>query len=155
LSRDYLDALQRIASDCEAEERRYRREAQRRIEELAAARVDAYRRLNVLKAMVEAAATQAEPDASIAAQVRRVGQMTGWSESDAGWQDFRTALGEVAACIHEDLNPMDGVERSREVEARSVTAAFQSFEAWYRGHFGAAFLALLEPDAQFQPAVDF
>ena len=153
MSRDYLQALERIALAAAEEERLFRKEAQRRIEALARARVAAYRRLNVLKSMVEAASGKPEREAAIAAQVARVSQLTGWSESDAGWQDFRAALAAVAGAIHADLN--EGGDASADVEAQSVTEAFQAFERWYASHYGSDFLALLDQEPAFQPVVDF
>ena len=145
-------ALQQAATTCEEEERRFRREAQRRIDELARARIEAYRRLHVLKSMVEAARPIAEREASIGAQLRRVAQLTGWSEADGGWHDFRSALADVAAVVHLDVHPVDGNERP---DGHPVIEAFLSFERWYQGHFGAPFLDLLEREPSFQPAVDF
>ncbi len=154
MSQDYLNALQKVALGCEEEERRFRREAERRIAALAEARTHAYRRYNVLKAMVEAASAEVECEASVSVQIGRVAALSGWSEKDAGWQDFRGALGDVASAIHADLHGA-AAEAPVEAAARSVTEAFQAFETWYRCHFGAEFLALLEQPQAFQPAVDF
>ena len=155
MRRDFLDALQQIALAAEAEEREFRREAQRRTAELAAARINAYRRLTVLRAMVEAASAGAEREAALAAQIARVAALSGWSESDAGWRDFCAGLSPVAAAIHADLHGPTQDEAAAETEARSVTQAFLAFESWYRGHYGTEFLALLEQSPAFQPAVDF
>ncbi|MBI1777060.1 MAG: hypothetical protein HYR63_17115 [Proteobacteria bacterium] len=155
MSRDYLNALQKIALASEDEERQFRRDAQRRIALLAAARTEAYRRYNLLKAMVEAAAAHADCESSAAAQVSRIAALTGWSESDSGWPDFKGALAEVARTIHADLHGSGRDEEPKEVAAAAVTDAFRRFEAWYRGHYGAEFLALMEQQQAFQPAVDF
>src|SRR5258708_2991615 len=60
LSQDYLNALQKVALGCEEEERRFRREAERRIAALAEARTHAYPPSNALKPMVEPASPQAQ-----------------------------------------------------------------------------------------------
>ncbi len=175
-SRDYLAALERIALASEAEERQFRRDAQRRIAELAAAtmgdqqfrrdaqrrivelaaaRTAAYRRYNLFKAMVETAAAHPYGDPCVAAQIARIAALTGWSESDARWPEFKQGLAEVARVIHGDLHGPAGEGSPKAQAAASVTEAFRQFEAWYRGHFGAEFVALLERQSMFQPAVDF
>ncbi|HEV2301291.1 MAG TPA: hypothetical protein VGR91_06945 [Stellaceae bacterium] len=140
----FLDALHTAAEAREREEEAFRRDSERRLAALVAARVAAYRRYNLLKGMAEAAAADAEADGKAAAALDFALAETGWGEENAAYGEVRGELAATAAAIA--APPPQG---------EAVLGAFAGFEAWYEARFAGAFLDLLERERAFLPAVDF
>ena len=152
---DFLDQLHAAAEELERQEADYRRESRRQLEGLEAARTRAYRRYNLLKYMVAAAAEQAELPAGIEAQLAVAAAEAGWSEARVGYAELRERLSPVAALIHERLHPPATPETATSA-ANDVPSAVTGFETWYRERFGQDFLDLLgRPPPSFQALVDF
>jgi hypothetical protein len=142
-----LTTLTARAEAASADETAYRREALRRTELLERARAFAYRRLNLLKKMIEIAAD--EPDAKKAADARIVAAF-----ADIGW-------------IGGSLDELD--EKGRETEAKfrpvaealgkgdepGVIAALDAFEVWFAERFKRDFCAVFDRYVPDTPKVDF
>lgn len=140
MSTDFLDTLRAAAEASEREEAAFRRDSERRLQALAAARVAAYRRYHLLRGMAEAAAAGETPEESEAAALDFALAETGWSEEDAAYGEVRGALAATAAALP---------------QGEAAPAAFARFEAWYKERFGIDFLDLLERERAFLPVVDF
>jgi hypothetical protein len=142
-----LTTLTARAEAASADETAYRREALRRTELLERARAFAYRRLNLLKKMIEIAAD--EPDAKKAADARIVAAF-----ADIGW-------------IGGSLEELD--EKGRETEAKfrpvvealgagdepGMLVALDAFETWFAERFGRDFCSVFDRYVPDTPKVDF
>ena len=152
---DFLDQLRSAAEETERLESDYRRESRRRLERLETERTRAYRRYNLVKDMVAAAAAHVELPAAIEAQLAVATAESGWSETRAGYAELRERLRPVAVLIHERLHPPAAAGTIATV-AGDAPGALAGFEAWYSERFGQNFLDLLgQPPPSFQPLVDF
>jgi hypothetical protein len=139
----------------ERQESGYRRESRLRLEGLEIERTRAYRRYNLLKDMVAAAAEHAAPREGVEAQLAVAAAEAGWSEARAGYAELRERLSPVAALVHERLYP-PAVAGTAASAANDIPGALAGFEGWYRERFGQEFLDLLgRPSPSFQPLVDF
>lgn len=147
----FLTTLEAAASAADAEERSFRRETAARIETLERARTFAFRRLNVLRAMAEAASRAPDSATSIAAQLSLIRDRLGWAGAD----------GETPRAILDQLTPLAACVDAgvRTGTAASVTddlsAELARFESWYSERFGNEFWALFDRYSPETPVVDF
>jgi hypothetical protein len=125
----FLSTLEAAAHAADAEETAFRREAAARIDTLERARTFAFRRLNVLRAMADAARRAPDPEASVAAQLER--------------------LSTLAACIDAE------VRANAAAPAGEPCAELASFEDWYAERFGSPFWAVFDRYSPETPVVDF
>ncbi len=142
-----LATLGARADAASTEETAYRRESARKIEVLERARAFAYRRLNLIRKVVDTAA--GEPDATKAADARIAAAFV-----EIGW-------------IGGSLAELD--EKGREAEAKfrpvaeavgtsdeaAMLAALDAFEAWFAERFGRDFCSVFDRYAPDTPKVDF
>jgi hypothetical protein len=143
----FLATLEAAAAAADAEETAFRREAAARIERLERARTFAFRRLNLLRALAEAAARAADPEASVAAQLGVIRERLGW----------QAAAGEMPRAVLERLAPL---ATCLDAELRGDATAdpcaeLAAFESWYAERFGTPFWALLDRHVPETPVVDF
>jgi hypothetical protein len=147
----FLATLEAAAHAADAEETAFRREATVRIETLERARTFAFRRLNVLRAMLEAARRAPDPDASIAAQLDLIRYRLGWAGSEG--ETPRLVLDRLvplAACVDAEVRPP-----AAEPTADDACVELARFEAWYAERFGNPFWALFDRYSPETPVVDF
>lgn len=142
-----LATLGARADAASTEETAYRRESARKIEVLERARAFAYRRLNLIRKVVDTAA--GEPDATKAADARIAAAFV-----EIGW-------------IGGSLAELD--EKGREAEAKfrpvaeavgtsdeaAMLAALDAFEAWFAERFGRDFCSVFDRYVPDTPKVDF
>ena len=142
-----LATLGARADAASTEETAYRRESARRIEVLERARAFAYRRLNLIRKVVDTAA--GEPDATKAADARIAAAFV-----EIGW-------------IGGSLAELD--EKGREAEAKfrpvaeavgtgdeaAMLTALDAFEAWFAERFGRDFCSVFDRYVPDTPKVDF
>ncbi len=149
----FIQDLERQAQAAARNEADFRLQMRDRLAQLEAARIAAYRRLNLLKGMAAAVAGAAEEGGALEAGVDHVCTRTDWSAANAAYAEVRARLMPVAvamwACDHP---PADAPAPA----LQAPILAFTSFEAWYRARFDVDFLSLLASDAPtFQSVVDF
>jgi len=147
-----LERQAKLAARAEAD---YRIQTRDRLAQLEAARVTAYRRLNLLRDMAAAIAAVTDEAPAIDAGVDYACTRTGWSEADAAYAEVRARLKPVAEAMRAADQPAATPDQpSPPVQAPVL--AFASFEAWYRARFDADFLSLMASDTPtFQSVVDF
>jgi hypothetical protein len=146
----FLSTLEAAARAADAEETAFRREAAARIETLERARTFAFRRLNVLRAMAEAARRAPDPDAAIAAQLDLIRDRLGWAGSEGETpRAVLDRLAPLAACVDADVRA--GAERT----ADNSCAELARFEIWYAERFVNPFWALFDRYSPETPVVDF
>lgn len=150
----FIQDLERQAQVAARNEADYRIQTRDRLVQLEAARVAAYRRLNLLKGMAAAIAAVAEDPAALEAGIDHVCTRTAWSEANTAYAEVRARLTPVAVAVRTAERPPAPDQPPPSPQAPILT--FTSFEAWYRARFDADFLSLLASDAPtFQSVVDF
>ena len=142
-----LATLTARADAASGEESAYRREAARRIEILERARAFAYRRLNLIRKIVDAASGEADAKTADDARIAAAFVEIGW--------------------IGSSLDELD--EKGRETEAKfrpvaeaigagdeaAMLAALATFEAWFAERFGRDFCSVFDRYVPDTPKVDF
>jgi hypothetical protein len=147
----FLSELETAALAADAEETAFRREAAARIETLERARTFAFRRLNVLRAMAEAAGRAPDAEASIAAQLALIRDRLGWQAAEGETpRAVLDRLAALAACVDGDVRA-----GTAELAPDSPCAELARFESWYAERFGSAFWALFDRYVPETPVVDF
>jgi hypothetical protein len=132
-----FSTLEAAAHAADAEETAFRREAAARIETLERARTFAFRRLNVLRAMAEAARRAPDPEASIAAQIGVIRERLGWGSAEEGTpRAVLERLSALAACIDAEVRA--------NAPSDDPCAELARFEDWYTERFGGPFWALFD-----------
>ena len=149
----FIQDLERQAQAAARNEADFRLQMRDRLAQLEAARVAAYRRLNLLKGMASAVAAAAEEAVALEAGVDHVCTRTDWSAANAAYAEVRARLIPVAVTkLAAEHPPADAPAPAQ----KWPKLAFTSFEAWYRARFNVDFLSLLASDAPtFQSVVDF
>ena len=146
-----FSTLEAAASAADAEERSFRREAAARIEALERARTFAFRRLNVLRAMAEAASRASDSAASIAAQLGLIRDRLGWAGAEGETpRAVLDQLASLAACV--DAGVRAGAAANM---AEDLSAELARFESWYAERFVNEFWALFDRYSPETPVVDF
>jgi hypothetical protein len=147
----FLITLEAAASAADAEETAFRREAAARIQQLERARTFAFRRLNVLRAMAEAASRAPDSETSIAAQLALIRDRLGWAGADGETpRAVLDQLAPLAACV--DAGVRAGTTAST---PEDLSAELVRFERWYTERFGNEFWALFDRYSPETPVVDF
>jgi multidrug efflux pump subunit AcrA (membrane-fusion protein) len=144
--------LHAAAETCERDEKVFRRDSERRLQELTQLRIAAYRRYYLLKGMAAAAGREATAEAAAAALEFALAE-TGWSEDDTAYGEVSERLAETVAAL-QAARAAEGTA-DEESLADVVVRAMSRFEVWYRERFGNPFLDLLETERGFLPVVDF
>jgi hypothetical protein len=143
-----VDELRRRAEEAARVESAYRAESRDRLAAFEQARIAAYRRIELVGAMVGAVAAGEDRMTAIDAGVSTLCDMTGWTSDDAAYEEVRGRLATVADQAWLVAHPDEG--------SGDVVTAFTGFEAWYAERFKAAFTALVARETQsFSPVVDF
>jgi hypothetical protein len=144
----FLSTLEAAAHAAEAEETSFRREAAARIETLDRTRTFAFRRLNVLRAMAEAARRAPDADTSVATQLSGIRERLGWGNVEEGTpRAVLEQLSALAACIDAEVRA--------NAPSDDPCAELARFEDWYAERFGSPFWALFDRYSPETPVVDF
>lgn len=137
----FLAALQAAADDAATAEAACRRDAQRRIKAVEAARAFAFRRLNLMRAVADAASGADSEEIAVAGGVGVLQAKLGWHTDSEARSEVLSRFAAVARAIHAD-------------EA-AVTGALADFEAWYAETHPGPFWALFDQEFPETPLVDF
>jgi hypothetical protein len=147
----FLDDLEHAARRASVAEDALRREIAARVKALETERMVAFRRLNLMAAIVEAVA--AAPDAATAvgdaAAVLR--DRLGWTDDSAVRERVVEAFGAVARAVATSLEEAD----REPTPALDVLAALAEFERWYAAGHPTAFWDLFDTYMPETPRVDF
>jgi hypothetical protein len=137
----FLAALQAAADGAAAAETEGRRAAQQRINALETARAFAFRRLNLMRAVADAASGADSEEIAVANAVAVLQAKLGWHTDSEARSDVLSRFAPVARAVHAD-------------EA-DVTQALADFETWYAETHPGPFWALFEQQVPETPLVDF
>lgn len=143
-----LDALRAAAEHAAEAENAFRRDSAQRITVLERERAFAFRKLNLMRAVMKAVGAAAKPDEAVAAGVAALRDELGWVGASAA----RTEVLERFAAVVAALVPADdGVAADRP----DPGAALADFEAWYVETHPLPFWALFDQYVSETPVVDF
>jgi hypothetical protein len=146
-----LDTLEATARSAGAAEAAFRREAAERIKTLERERSHAFRRLNLLRPIVEAVARAESEEMAVAGSQAILRAKLGWSDDSEARSTILTRFAAVVKGMFTTLHPpSEGL-----AESVDILALLGAFEAWYEVVHRASFWDLLDQPMQETPVVDF
>ncbi|CAN7624383.1 hypothetical protein LJR231_004738 [Phyllobacterium sp. LjRoot231] len=156
----YIERLQQAAETAQSAEVAYRLEAATRITTLERERAFAFRRMNLMRSVAEAARPQVDDSSDLAEQsgeeiavaraLALIRVRLGWS-SDSETRDATLArFAPVVIALH---RASGGAETPDETSG--IDDALGRFEAWYEHAYGVSFWMLFENPMPDTPRVDF
>jgi len=146
----FLDRLREAAAEAEAAETAFRREISARIREIEMERAFAYRRLNFMRALADAAAGAESEEIAVANVLAVVREKLGWSSDSDARAAVLSHLAPVAQAMFARLAPSE-----KDGTPADIGEALADFEEWYRGKHGQPFWVLFEHYIPETPRVDF
>jgi hypothetical protein len=155
-----IDRLQADCTAAEAAERSVRASVDAQIKAAETARAFAWRRLNALTDMANAAADEPDPEASIERQLVALFREIGWIETSLaelgeGAQPLIEAVRPIAEALHAQAHPAPVREGEEPAPVADPIEAFRTFEAWYERERGQPFLKAYERYMPPTPVVEF
>jgi hypothetical protein len=147
----FLAVLQAAADNAAEAEAQFRRDANRRFAALEAARAFAHRRLNLMRAIADAAAQPESEEIAVANALAVLKEKLGWrgdsearSEALSRFAPVARAVARSSVSAREDGGPEP-----------DVMTTLAEFEAWYAQNHPGPFWALFEQHFPETPLVDF
>jgi hypothetical protein len=157
---DYIDGLQQAAGKAQSVEAEYRQEASVRIAALERERAFAFRRMNLLRSIAEAAMPQVDDsndaaersgeEIAVARALALLRIRLGWS-SDSEMRDATLAkFTPVVIALYRASSGEDTPDGPPD-----IGEALGRFEDWYEKAYGVSFWTLFENPMPDTPRVDF
>ncbi len=145
----FLENLRVAARDAEAAEAGFRREVAARISDLEQQRAFAFRRLNLMQAIAEAAGPAEDEPTAMAYALAALRARLNWESDSEARAAVLARFAPVAQAVFASLMPDD------DNSAADVAAALTQFEIWYSQTHTAPFWTLFEHYIPETPRVDF
>ena len=145
----FIEALDAAAKGAAATETAYRREAAERIKQLERERSFAYRRVNLLKPIAEAAAGAESEEMAVGGSQAILRAKLGWSGDSEARSAVLTEFAKVARALFVTLHSTE------EQPAADVLTLLKEFEAWYETTYRKPFWDLFDQPMPETPLVDF
>ncbi|MEZ5831797.1 MAG: hypothetical protein R3D05_11505 [Dongiaceae bacterium] len=145
----FIAALENAAKDAGAAETAYRREAAERIKHLDRARSFAFRRLNLLRPIVEAVGRAESEEMAVASGLALLRAKLGWSSDSEARTAILDSFTPLIRGIFADQNP------EPETPPADLPALLAEFERWYEETHRKSFWDLLDQPMPETPLVDF
>ncbi len=145
----FLEDLRAAARDAEAAEAGFRREVAARISDLEQQRAFAFRRLNLMQAIAEAAGPAEDEPTAMAYALAALRARLNWESDSEARAAVLARFAPVAQAVFASLMPDD------DNSAADVAAALTQFETWYSQTHTAPFWTLFEHYIPETPRVDF
>ena len=146
----FLAVLQAAADNAAEAEAQFRRDANRRVAALEAARAFAHRRLNLMRAIADAAAGPASEEIAVANALAVLRAKLGWHGDSEARSEVISRFAVVARAVTSSFSAReDGAPEP------DVMAALAEYEAWYAENHPSPFWALFEQHLPETPLVDF
>ncbi len=145
----FLEDLAAAARDAEAAEAAFRREVAARIARLEQERAFAFRRLNLMKAVAEAAGPAEDEQTAVAYVLAVLRARLGWESDSEVRAAVLTRFAPVAQAVFADRTA------NEENNETDVGAALMQFETWYSQTHRTPFWTLFEHYIPETPRVDF
>lgn len=146
-----LDMLELAATRAAAAEEEMRRQAAEQIKSLERERAFAHRRLNLMRAVVEAMTGAESEESAVAAATATLRNKLGWSNDSEARLEVVSRFESLAKQVFASL--LYEVEGG--AEPPDVNATLAAFESWYRETHPQPFWILFENQMPETPLVDF
>lgn len=143
----FLDELAEAAKAADGAETALRRDMARRLAEIAQERAFAYRRLNLMRAVVAPVAAAETEEAAVAGARAILRARLDWSEDSEARQAVLSRFETVICAMFAGTNEQEN--------APAILEALAGFEAWYGATHDVPFFALFERVMPETPVVDF
>jgi len=147
---EYLDRLESSARSASVAEEELRRELTRRVAELERERQFAYRRCNLMRAVVSAVGDAAEREEAVAKGTAAFMRELGWT----GASERRRLIIERFEAVVLAVWQAARSEEGRPSDFAAIDAALAEFERWFAEQGNGPFLTLLEPEMEVIPLVE-
>ncbi|MDW6024238.1 hypothetical protein SAZ10_21035 [Mesorhizobium sp. BAC0120] len=144
----FLLELKTAADAAKTTETSFRKEAAKQIAVLEQERAFAFRRLNLMEAIADAAGPAESEEVAVANAFAALRNRLGWNSDSDARQEVITHFGPVALAVFRA--GLTGGE-----PATGVHDALAVFERWYAETWGLPFWALFEQQMPDTPVVDF
>ena len=146
----FLAVLQSAADNAAVAEAQFRRDANRRFAALEAARAFAHRRLNLMRAIADAAARPESEEIAVANALAVLREKLGWHGDSEARSEVLSHFAPVARAVAGSVSARD--DGGSEPDVMTTLA---EFEAWYAQNHPGPFWALFEQHFPETPLVDF
>ncbi len=146
----FVTALQAAAEGAAKAEAEFRRHASQRLATLEAARAFAYRRLNLMRAIADAAALPESEEIAVANALAVLQEKLGWRGDSEARSEVLSRFAPVARAVAGSVSA-----RENGAPEPDVTTTLAEFEAWYAENHPGPFWALFEQHLPETPLVDF
>lgn len=144
-----LEMLEAAASGAAAAETAFRREAAERIKSLERERSFAFRRLNLMRAVMDAVTRAESEELAVAGSLAILRARLDWSSDSEARSVVLTRFAPVVQGMFAALRPRP------DSLAIDVLALLIEFEAWYEAAHRTSFWSLFEQPVPEMPLVDF
>ncbi|MGQ4274561.1 hypothetical protein [Terrihabitans sp. B22-R8] len=151
---DLIAGFESAAEQARGAEQAYRNEAARHIQALAAERVTAFRRLNLVRAVARAVTSQEDPQTAFAAARGAVRRELDWDSESPRKAEVLDALTPFFQALVV-VQPAEGEGEAAPPDLDAAIARLRAFEDWYRDDTGVDFYALFDRYMPETPLVDF
>lgn len=149
----YLTTLEQTAEAAAAAEHAFKVEAEARGRALAAARAEAFRRMNFLKGLAQSLEGAEGLEAAATAAQAYLRNRLGWEDLTPARQDVMDQFADVGRAVGAALS--DHSEVATKEAPPEPAAAMAAFEAWYSATRETSFWYLFEHYIPETPLVDF
>ena len=146
----FLAVLQAAADNAAEAEAQFRRDANQRFAALEAARAFAHRRLNLMRAIADAAVQSESEVIAVANALAVLREKLGWHGDSEARSEVLSNFAPVARAVAGSVSARD--DGGSEPDVMTTLA---EFEAWYAQHHPGPFWALFEQHFPETPVVDF
>jgi len=151
----FLDTLKTDADRAAAAEGAFRREQAQRLKALEQERAFAFRRLNLMRSVVQAVAASEEPAHAVAAGVGVLRAKLGWTSDSEPRSAVLSRFALVAESLYTSLAPRAEDAAERRAPEVDVIQSLTEFEQWYASTHATPFWVLFEQYVAETPLVDF
>jgi len=145
----FIAALEAAAKEAGAAETAYRRAAADRIKALERDRAFAFRRLSLMKPIVDAVARAESEEMAVAGSQAILRAKLGWANDSEARAAILTEFAPVARGLFAGIDPKP------DQPAPDVHALLAAFEAWYESTHRGSFWDLFDQPMPETPLVDF
>ena len=145
----FLATLESAANAAAAAETAFRREAAERIKTLERDRSFAFRRMNVMRPIAEAAARAESEELAVAGGLAMLRAKLGWDSDSEARSAILVRFTPVIQGVFADQNP------GPDAPPADVLARLAEFEAWYQSEYPKSFWDLFDQPIPETPRVDF
>lgn len=149
---DVIRILDGAAHGASVAEEKFRREALDRIAGLERERIFAFRRLNLMKAVIEAMSAAEDHPVAIKHATSALLREVNWNGASESQREAIEKFLPVANAVWEARQ--DDREKDGEESVMAVERQLAAFEAWFERNRNAAFLSLMDREPLELPLVE-